>query len=387
MLMALWLCGCTPGQLSLQQRPLDAAATAVPAEAPPTDLAQGTPPTSVWQRLTANFSLPQADHPQVAQQRALLLKHPNHLSRTQEQAEPYIGFILDEIERRDMPGELALLPMIESGYRPQALSPSRAAGLWQFIPATGRAFGLSSNHWYEGRQDVAASTKAALDYLSRIHADFDHDWALTLAAYNAGEPALRRAIRNNRKRGRPTDFWSLDLPRETRAYVPKLLALKEIFESPERYGIELKSGQGQGPLQLVDLDSPMDLGLVARLAEIGMERLRQLNPGFKSWFTGPSGPHRLLLPAEKAEQFSQRLAQVPLAERLRLRKHRVSKGDTLAKLAAHYNCDVALIKSTNNLKSDRLKVASTLLIPTPYPIETATKQAANRPASRPQPAS
>jgi membrane-bound lytic murein transglycosylase D len=382
------LSGCTTSQMALQEG-LTGSDPATPVGSPAQSSSQSKDPGSglhpdpdaapdaamdpsepLWTRLQRSFALPPSDHPEVAKQRALLLKHPEHLRRTQEQAAPYIGYVLDQVERRNMPGELALVPMIESGYRPQALSPEQAAGLWQFIPATGRAFGLPSNRWYEGRRDIAASTDAALDYLSRIHADFDHDWALTLAAYNIGEPAIKRAIKKNRKRGKPTDFWSLELPKETRSYVPKLLALRDIFANPERYGVVLRPISANKPLQLVELDAPTDLGLVARLAEIGMNKLRRLNPGFSSWFTGHSGPHRLLLPAEKVEQFNQRLAQVPLTERLRMKEHRVVKGDTLAKLARRYHCDPALIKSTNNLKSNRLKPASTLLIPTPYPDPT-----------------
>lgn len=337
---------------------------------------------NLWQRLQRNFSLEASHHKEVAQQRAQLLKHPNHLIRTQEQALPYIGYVLDEIERRGLPGELALVPMIESGYKPKARSPSRAAGLWQFIPATGRAFGLSSSRWYEGRQDVAESTRAALDYFTRINQEFNNDWELTLAAYNAGEPAIRRAIYKNRKQGKPTDFWSLDLPRETRNYVPKLLALKHIFEQPERYGVQLLPIDAEQQLEVVDLHSPTDLGLVAKLAEIGMDSLRKLNPGFKSWFTGLDGPHRLLLPSENAEQLHQRLAAVPSEGRLRIHRHRVIKGDTLIKLASHYNSDVELIKVTNKLKSNKLRVSSTLLIPSPYPVESITMQPAGDAASR-----
>jgi membrane-bound lytic murein transglycosylase D len=355
---------------------VDPKASAQPTTAPVSDS------TSIWHRLKKNFALDSAENPRIAKQRAIYLKNPRHLSRTQEQSRPYIGYILDELAARDMPAELALLPMIESGYKPHARSGSRAAGLWQFIPATGRAFGLSISRWYDGRQDIVASTQAALDYLSRINREFDNDWPLTLAAYNAGEPTVRRAIRKNKKAGKQTDFWSLDLPRETRIYVPKLLALKQIFDQPDKYGVDLKPIDDKKHVRVVSVDTPTDLRLVAKLAEIDLATLRKLNPGFKGWTTGPDGPSNLLLPTDKAGLCKERLAGIPEHKRILLKRHKVGKGDTLKKIAARYKTDIALIKYANNLKGNRLELASTLLVPTPYTAEQIGAQHYRNQAAR-----
>ncbi|MBF0256040.1 MAG: transglycosylase SLT domain-containing protein [Gammaproteobacteria bacterium] len=325
------------------------------------------PPLNIWQRLQSSFSLESPTNPRIALQRNHFLKYPTQLSRTQEQSSQYLGYVLDELDKRNLPGELALIPMVESGYRPHARSYDRATGIWQFIPATAKAFGLTEGRWFDSRKDLVSSTRAALDYLTQINQEFDGDWALSLAAYNAGSPAVRRAIKKNSKQGKPTDYWSLDLPSETKVYVPKILALKQIYLQPEQFGVALVPTGDKSNLELFRLDGPTDLQLLANLADLDLEDLRRLNPGFKGWHTGVKGPHRLLLPADRIEPFSQRLAAVPLEDRLRLQPHKVTKGDTLAKIAKRYKSDVELIQHANQLKSKQLKLASTLLVPTPYP--------------------
>lgn len=320
----------------------------------------------IWKRVQQNFSLPNLDNDRISEQRDFFLKYPNHFRRAQAQSEPYLHFVLAELEKRNMPSEFALLPIIESGYRPRALSPGKALGIWQIVPDTGKTFGLESSKWYDGRRDVIASTLASLNYLNRLHDQFNNDWLLVLAAYNSGEGTIQKAIEKNAAKGKPTDYWSLDLSPETQKYVPKLLAIKQLVMEPARYGIELEPIKDEQQVSIVKIDSAIDLNIVALLAETSLELLRKLNPGFSSWLTSPHRPHRLLLPSSQVQVFEQRLAALPENKRIQLKSHKVAKGETLKKLAQRYNTDPDLIKYTNKLASEKLKPASILLIPTPY---------------------
>lgn len=321
---------------------------------------------TIWHRVKQQFGLPDVDNSRITEQREFFLKYKRHFRKTQEQATPYLHFVLAELEKRNMPSELAFLPIIESGYRPRALSPGKALGIWQIIPGTGKNFGLESSKWYDGRRDVIASTLAALNYLDRLNGQFDKDWLLTLAAYNSGEGTVLRAIKKNQAKGRPTDYWSLELPAETQKYVPKLLAIKQLVKNPERYDIELEPIKDEQQLSIVKVDSAIDLNVVAKLADTSMDLLRKLNPGFSSWFTSPHRPHRLFLPSSQVQIFEERMAALPEHKRIQLKSHKVAKGETLKKLAQRYKTDPDLIKFTNKLKSDKLKPASIILIPTPY---------------------
>lgn len=320
----------------------------------------------IWHRLRSSFALEVRDNPRIDKEREFYLKYKRDLARAQQEAQPYLRYILDELAKRNLPGELALLPIIESSYRANAQSPSQAAGLWQLIPATGRTYGLEMNRWYDGRKDVIASTDAALDYFSRLNQQFDNDWELTLAAYNAGGQTVQKAITNNEGKGKPTDYWSLDLSDQTESYVPKLLALRQIFTDPQRYEVALEPLDASQQVDVVELDNQIDLNLVAKLTQMTMDTLRNLNPGFKGWLTGLQGSYRLLLPKDKTEEFKEQLASIPVNQLIQFKRHTVAKGETLKGIASHYSTEVDLIKQANNLKSEKLKVSSTLLIPTPY---------------------
>ncbi|MDH5591563.1 MAG: transglycosylase SLT domain-containing protein, partial [Gammaproteobacteria bacterium] len=254
------------------------------------------PNPDLWQRIRDGFAISQPNlHADTQRQLQWFVNHPDYINRVVERARPYLHYIVDEIERRDMPLEIALLPVVESGFQPFAYSHGRAAGIWQFIPGTGRLYGLKQNWWYDGRRDIIESTRAALDYLQKLHNDFD-DWQLALAAYNCGEGTVGRAIRRNKKAGKGIDFWSLDLPKETSAYVPKLMAVSELIKHPEKYELTLSSIDNSPFLTVVDVGGQIDLALAAKLAEISVDEMYQLNPGFNHWATTPDGPHRLVIP-------------------------------------------------------------------------------------------
>lgn len=330
----------------------------------------------LWDRLRRDFALSEhRDHPNVLARLDWYSNQTQYLDRVLGRAETYLHFVLEEVERRAMPTEIALLPIIESGYMPTALSPRKAAGLWQFIPSTGENFGLKQNWWYDGRRDVYASTHAALDYLKQLHNRFNGDWLLALAAYNSGEGSVERAIRKNQQAGKATDFWSLDLPRETREYVPKLLALGALIENPEKYGLNLKSIPNSPYLVAIDTGGQLDLSVAARLADMSLEELKQLNPGFTRMAMAPEGPYRLLLPVDKVEIFRQRLAELPPDQRVRWNRHLVQRGESLWQIARRYKTTPAVLRQINGLSSNTIRAGKYLLIPVTAATESAVAQA------------
>jgi membrane-bound lytic murein transglycosylase D len=240
---------------------------------------------------------------------------------------------------------------------------SRAAGLWQFIPGTGVRFGLKQDWWYDGRRDVLESTRAALDYLQALHDQFDGDWLLAIAAYNVGELGVQRAIDYNRARGRPTDFWHLDLPAETRAYVPKLLAMKRLMAEPERYGLDFAPIPNEPYFAVIDTGSQLQLTVAAQLAGTSYEELVALNPGYNRWATDPSGPHRMLVPIDNADAFEAALATLAPEDRMRYEDHVVARGETLPSIARQYGSSVAVLAKINDLPTARVVAGETLRIP------------------------
>lgn len=320
---------------------------------------------NAWYRLQSGMQLEPVDNKRVRVQLKWYLDHPGYLQRVMERARPILPFVLDELEKRNLPTELALLPIVESAYQAFAYSHGRASGMWQIIPSTGRFLGLKQNWWYDGRRDIIESTRAAINYLDSLARQFDGDWELALAAYNAGPGKIRNAVRYNKKRKRPTDFWSLTRIRnETRAYVPKMFALRELFANPDKYDLDLVPVGNEVSYEIVELDGQIDLALAADLAGISVNQLYQLNPAFNRWATAPSGPHRLLLPRGKAEHFRKEVAKVPPGERINWVRHKIGPGETLSHISRKYRSSVALIKEVNNIRGSRIRAGKYLMVPT-----------------------
>ncbi|SMF38792.1 membrane-bound lytic murein transglycosylase D [Alteromonadaceae bacterium Bs31] len=317
----------------------------------------------VWQRIRNGYSLDHDINRRVRQQLDWYAKHPEYINRVAKRGERYLYHIVEEIEKRDMPMELALLPIVESAFDPFAYSHGRASGMWQFIPGTGKMMGLKQDWWYDGRRDVVASTDAALRYLQSLNKRFDGDWMHALASYNSGSGNVSKAMRKNRKRGKETDFWNLDLPRETEAYVPKLIALAILIKDPEVYGLDLYSVPNEPYFTVVDTGGQIDLAQAAKLADIDMDALYALNPAYNRWATDPDGPHRLLVPVDKAVNFKHNLAQLPPEQRVTWQRYTIREGDNLSTIATDHNISVSSLKSINNIRGTFIRAGKILMVP------------------------
>ena len=302
----------------------------------------------VWARTRAGFKLDNVDNERIAVQRAWFAKHQTYLDRMSARASHYLYHTVTEAEKMGVPTELALLPVIESSYDPFATSPAQAAGMWQFIPGTGKIFGLRQTWWYDGRRDVLESTRAAYKFLSQMQKKFG-SWELALAGYNAGPGAVQRAIDKNIAAGLPTDYWSLRLPAETMAYVPRFLAVAQVVRSPQDFGVSLKPILNQPHFRETYAKNQVDLAQAAKLAGLTSKQLYQLNPGYLRWATNPDGPHRLLVPMATPEIFEEQLASLPAPERFITvqKRYKTQRGDTLYRIAAKFNVTPAALKRLN----------------------------------------
>ena len=339
-------------------------------------------PQDVWERMRQGFKLQDGQNvnPRIEQQRLWFARNPSFLENAGERGSLYIHYIVERLEERNMPLELALLPAIESAYNPMAYSHANAVGLWQFIPSTGRYFNLRQTRAYDGRRDITASTIAALNYLNRLHDMFNGDWLLALAAYNAGEGTVSRAIERNEKLGLPTDYWNLPLPQETKDYVPKLLALSQVVLAPEAYGINLNPIANEPYFEMVEIKQSMDLSRVAALAEIDEDEMFQLNPAYKQRAT-TDGPQHLLVPTSKAQLLTASLSNLKPEELVSLRpkkpvfdtiastqparlnrKYQVKSGDNLTLIAKANKVDVKDLQHWNKLSGNNLKAGQVLVM-------------------------
>jgi len=345
--------------------------------------------TEAWDKLLDNFEIDFANHhAPVKKHIASYQRNIDTVNQTLQRAHPYIPYLAQEIADRDMPGELALLPFIESAYDLEASNRS-AVGLWQLIPSTATRFGVKQNHWYDGRRDLQSSTQAALDYLEYLDELFDGDWLLVLAAYNSGEGTVQRAIRKNRAAGKPTDFWSLNLPSITREYVPKLIALSKVIS--DQQGDDTFFATEKTYFAPVYINSPIDLDLAAKLADISVDELYDLNPGIKQRIRTTPTSHILLMPSDKVELFISRLNDVPFEKRVNSRwsqltvdgvkltpsrsekiiiastgkstisTYKVRAGDSLSKIARQFNITTKQLLALNKIKANEILQIGQLL--------------------------
>lgn len=319
--------------------------------------------TDILERMRRGFQLTDLSSKHISHYEEWNAEHNTYLEGLFSRGTPFLFHIVEEIEKRNLPMELALLPAIESAYRPTAVSRSRAVGLWQFIPSTGKEFGLRQDWWYDGRQDMLESTTAALDYLTQLNKMFDGDWFLALAAYNAGPGTVSRAIKSNKRKGRGTRYQDLALRSETRRYIPKLVALKNIINDSEKFGVSLPIIESKPYFDIVTLDGQIDIKKFAKDAGIDTAELKHLNAGFKRWATSPIGPHRLLIPINQRGDINHAVLAVKRAPKINYSNHKIAQGESLSTIAHQYGISVRALQAGNNLSGTNIRAGKNLLIP------------------------
>ncbi|MBJ7224068.1 MULTISPECIES: murein transglycosylase D [unclassified Brenneria] len=336
----------------------------------------------LWNFIGDELKMEVPDNARIREQKMRYLKNKSYLHDVTLRAEPYMYWIVEQIKQRKMPMELVLLPIVESAFDPQATSSANAAGLWQIIPGTGRNYGLKQNQWYDGRRDVVASTTAALDMMQRLNNMFDGDWLLTVAAYNSGEGRVMKAVKANKAKGKPTNFWALALPRETSIYVPKMLALSDILKNSKKYGVNLPKPNESRALARVDLGQQMQLTQAAEMAGLPLNKLKSYNSGYKRNVTSPNGPHYIMVPKAHVERLKDSLADsdiaaiqpTRLAQSTQESQYKVRSGDTLSTIAARLNVSTKDLQSWNNLRSaNSLKVGQTLQVAQVSDVDNGSK--------------
>jgi membrane-bound lytic murein transglycosylase D len=320
----------------------------------------------LWSRIKSGYAIPNVKSQYTTNHETWYASRPDYIKRMLDRSQRYLFHIVEEVEKRGMPTEIALLPMIESAFNPQAYSRSSASGIWQFIPSTGRDFGLQQNWWVDNRRDVTAATNAALTYLQKLHGMFG-TWDLALAAYNAGEGTVQRAINKNRSKGLPTDYESLSLPPETRNYVPKLQAIKNIVTHPERFGLKINSIPNRAYFARVTTPKQIDAKLAAQLAEISFEEFSSLNPSYnRPVINATNDKNQLLLPVWAAERFVNNLANYdkPLTN---WQTYNAKRGERMDNIAKKFGINVAQLRNVNGLShTKKVRSAQTMLVPANY---------------------
>ncbi len=325
----------------------------------------------IWDEMHDQFHLASANLGHYDSQLTYFEKNPGYLNRVSKRSKPYLHFILSEVQKRDMPYEMALLPIVESSFQPTAYSEQSAVGLWQFIPSTAHLCGLDKNWWYDGRQDTIQSTQAALDYLQKLYALNNNDWLLALASYNAGIGNVYKAIKQYKKKHTSEDvqptFWEIKpyLPKETQNYVPQLLAVSYIINQADDWGIELEPIENSPFFTEVELDQQITLSEAAKLSGISKELFGILNPGYLRPTTPPKGPFNILLPVEHVADFKHLLATETNLFDIQWMRHKIKPGDSLGLIAEKYHTSRKAIQNLNGLKDNRIRAGKTLLIPVP----------------------
>jgi membrane-bound lytic murein transglycosylase D len=326
-----------------------------------------TPPDDLWQRMRNGFAMPDLESPLVVDRQAWYLNRPDFLRRVFARSKPYLFHIVSELEKRGMPTELALLPIVESSYNPLAHSPARALGMWQFIPSTGKNYNLQQNWWLDQRRDIIASTSAALDYLQYIY-QMHGDWQLALASYNWGEGAVGRAIAKNQAKGKPTDYMSLTMPNETRFYVPKLQAIKNIVARPELFGITLDRIANTPYFETIELNDDMDVALAARFAEIPVDEFIALNPAYSRPVMLGSANSPVVIPADKMQVFLRNLEKHEQQDKALSSwlSHTLKVGEKIDAVATRYGTNGTRLRLLNGItKRTKIGPGFTLLVPSP----------------------
>lgn len=317
---------------------------------------------NIWSNLRDGFCLDVVYSSRVDREIKWFINNKDFLYRSITRAEPFLYHIVQKLQKRNLPLELALLPIIESGYQPYAYSPSRAAGIWQFIPATAKEYGLSRNWWYDGRRDIIGSTDAALHFLSDMHRHFRGNWFLAIASYNTGAGKVGRAIKKSNTYIGTANFWDLDLPRETELYVPKLIALRDIVLNPSSYGIKLPSLKNKPLTSFARIQYPIDFYTLSVLTGVSQKELYKLNPGFSTWLLLPEMQNKIILPNGKKEIFYKRYKEI--TKHIFTQKiHLITKGDSLYSISRLHNVSIKSIKKLNNLKSDLIIAGKKLKLP------------------------
>ena len=342
------------------ERPTESSSALVSREASETP----TGYTSLWERMRTSLQLsPYYAHSAVLEQLPRYAENQRYFDLVTERASPFLFWIVAEIERRGLPMELALLPMVESTFNPAAHSRRNAVGLWQFVAPTARSFGLQQDWWFDGRRDPRASTVAALDYLEVLNDQFEGDWLITLAAYNTGDGNVRRAFRRRGAEIGELEFWELPLAPETRSHVPRVLALAQIVLNPQDHGIELTEIANEEPLALVDVGSQIDLAQVAAMLDLNLETVRSLNPGYLQWATHPEQPQIVAVPKQMENQFQNSLASLDRSQYVSWEHYQIRPGDTLGGIALRLGTTVETLRVINQIEGSSIIAGRPLLIP------------------------
>lgn len=318
---------------------------------------------NLWTRIRSGFAMDlDQNNSQIQAELNWYKRNKYYFNQISRRSEPYLYFIVKEAEARNLPLELALMPIVESSFDPFAYSHAGASGLWQFMPETGEHYGLDQNWWYDGRRDVIYSTRAALNYMQRLYNIFG-DWELAFAAFNSGPGRVQRAVRKNRKLGRSTRVWALDLPNETTTYVSKLIALGKVVRDPAKHDIKLNPIPNKPYFAKIHTSGQIDMAKASKLSGVELEELYRLNPGLNRWLTPPEGPHHLLVPVGNAKHFRTQLATLPPEERLTWHRYTVKSGDSLSAIAKEYRTNINILSDVNKLSSSVIHVGQNLLIP------------------------
>jgi len=317
----------------------------------------------LWKVIADQQEIRVDDNSRVQSHINWITQRPDYLASISKRAEPFLYLVVSELKKEKLPIEIALLPIVESDYYPFSYSHGTATGIWQFIPSTGRMYGLEEDWWHEDRRDVLASTKAAVRYLKDLNQMFDGDWLLSIAAYNAGPGRVQRAIDKNLKQGKKTDYWSLDLPKETEKYVPKLLAIAKVLKDPASYNQKLLSIENKPYLEPIKLESQFDLALIAQWTNLSIDEIYSFNPGLKRWATPEALPYTILLPINVIDDFKETLSNQKNRPKVSWTRYKVKEGDSLSVIAQNFNTTINQIQSVNEISGNLIRANTYLIVP------------------------